>query len=169
MYVRNYFSVKYQQLYYQVCRYDIEEMSSYIRNCNSEIDRMWMSGLSYSAHSVNTDEVHSAISKLNRRQQDGDCGTSTDYLIHDTHKLNVHIALLFTTILKHGVVPNGFKVSTIIPIPKSKRKSINCYDKRPRGLDTLFGHLLIKRIPVMYKLSSTKDPCIFKSQVDTRS
>ncbi len=28
----------------------------------------------------------------------------------------------------------------------------------PRDLDVLLGHLLIKRIPVMYKLSSTKIP-----------
>ena len=85
------FSAKYQHLYYQVCQYDVEEMSSYIRNCNSEIDRKCMSGLCYSAHSVNTDEVRSAISKLNRRKQDGDCKISTDYLIHGTHKLNAHI------------------------------------------------------------------------------
>ncbi len=31
-------------------------------------------------------------------------------------------------------------------------------NKRPRGLDPLLGHLLIKRIPVMFQLSSTKIP-----------
>ncbi len=31
-------------------------------------------------------------------------------------------------------------------------------NKRPRGLDALLGHLLIKRIPVMFQLSSTKIP-----------
>ncbi len=30
--------------------------------------------------------------------------------------------------------------------------------KRPRGLGALLGHLLVKRIPVMYKLGSTKIP-----------
>ncbi len=29
-------------------------------------------------------------------------------------------------------------------------------NKRPRGLDALLGHLLVKGIPVMYELSSTK-------------
>ncbi len=29
-------------------------------------------------------------------------------------------------------------------------------NKRPRGLDDLLGHLLVKRMPEMYKLSSTK-------------
>ncbi len=45
-------------------------------------------------------------------------------------------------------------------------KEINVYikknspvkNKRPRGLDTLLGHMLVKRVPIMYKLSSTKIP-----------
>ena len=40
---------------------------------------------------------------------------------------------------------------------------------RPRGLDAVLGHLLAKRMPVMHKLSSTKDTWIFNSKVDTRS
>ena len=32
------------------------------------------------------------------------------------------------------------------------------FNKRPRGLDALLGHLIVKRIPVMNKLSSTKLP-----------
>ncbi len=35
---------------------------------------------------------------------------------------------------------------------------IQYYNKRPRGLAALLGHLIVKRIPVMYKLSSTKIP-----------
>ncbi len=31
-------------------------------------------------------------------------------------------------------------------------------NKRPRGLDALLGHLLVKRIPVMFQLSSAKIP-----------
>ena len=31
-------------------------------------------------------------------------------------------------------------------------------NKRPRGLDALLGHLLVKKIPEMYKLSTTKIP-----------
>ncbi len=40
-------------------------------------------------------------------------------------------------------------------------------NKRPRGLDALLGHLLVKRIPVMYKFSSTKFPAYLNSKVDT--
>ena len=41
---------------------------------------------------------------------------------------------------------------------KKKKKKKNNNNKRPRGLDTLLGHLLVKRIPAMYKLSRTKIP-----------
>ena len=46
---------------------------------------------------------------------------------------------------------------------KKKRKK----NKRPRGLDTPLGQLLVKRIPVMYKLSKKRS--LNKSKVDTRS
>ncbi len=39
---------------------------------------------------------------------------------------------------------------------------------RPRGLDALLGHLLVKRTPVMNKLGSTNDHWIFKSKLATR-
>ena len=41
--------------------------------------------------------------------------------------------------------------------------------KRPRVLDVLLGHFLVKRVPVTYQLSSIKDPWIFQSKVDTGS
>ncbi len=31
-------------------------------------------------------------------------------------------------------------------------------NKRPNGINALLGHLLIKRIPVMYKLGNTRIP-----------
>ncbi len=38
------------------------------------------------------------------------------------------------------------------------RKPFDFENKRPRGLDALLGHLLVKRIQVMFRLSSTKIP-----------
>ncbi len=43
------------------------------------------------------------------------------------------------------------------------------WNKRPRGLNDLLDHLLVKRMPVMHKLSSAKIPEEFNSKVDTRS
>ncbi len=50
------------------------------------------------------------------------------------------------------------------PAIRPKFSPISLYDhpflsyKRPRGLDALLGHLLVKRIPVTFQLSSTKIP-----------
>ncbi len=41
---------------------------------------------------------------------------------------------------------------------RSPTASQQRYNKRPRGLDALLGHLLVKRIPVTFQLSSTKIP-----------
>ncbi len=65
-----------------------------------------------------------------------------------THKLNVHIALVFITMLKHGVVPNGFKVFTIIPITRGKRKSMNCYESyKGIALSSILGKVLMQSHP----------------------
>ena len=54
-------------------------------------------------------------------------------------------------IIRHSTVhPSILHLSDKNRLPK--------LNKRPRGLDTLLGHLLVKRIPVMYKLSTTKIP-----------
>ncbi len=38
------------------------------------------------------------------------------------------------------------------------RNDTKTCNKRPRGLDALLGHLLVKRIPVLFQHSSTKIP-----------
>ncbi len=46
----------------------------------------------------------------------------------------------------------------------------NDTNKRPRGLDALLGHLLVKRIPVTFQLINTKIPeYLSQIKVDTRS
>ncbi len=40
-------------------------------------------------------------------------------------------------------------------------------NKRPRGLDDLLGHLLIKRKPVMFQLSSTKVPEYLSQKINS--
>ncbi len=45
-----------------------------------------------------------------------------------------------------------------VPYVNEHEKSCIKINKRPRGLDALLGHLLVKIIPVTYQLSSTKIP-----------
>ncbi len=55
-------------------------------------------------------------------------------------------------LLCHLPGTTNFMITTQV---KSKIGNAN---KRPRGLDTLLGHLLVKIIPVTYQLSNTKIP-----------
>lgn len=47
-----------------VLKKDVEEMLSYVSNCNRAIDKRCMSVLCYGPHSVRADDVPSAIGKL---------------------------------------------------------------------------------------------------------
>ncbi len=41
---------------------------------------------------------------------------------------HVHLSMLFNTMLIHGVSPRNMLMSTLVPIPKNKNKSLNDSD-----------------------------------------
>jgi len=45
-----------------------------------------------------------------------------DYFLHACNELHVHISLLFSSLLVHGVAPDrcNLILSTVVPIPKGK-------------------------------------------------
>ena len=55
----------------------------------------------------------------------GPSGYSSDHIINGTRLLRTHITLLFNSMIVHGFAPDDFKMSTMVPIPKNKRKSLN--------------------------------------------
>ena len=73
---------------------------------------------------VNTRQVIKAIKKLKRHKHDGNTGLYTDHFKSAPYLLYELIADLFTSMLKHGHSPKQFSISTIISIPKNKRKSL---------------------------------------------
>ena len=73
---------------------------------------------------VNTQQVIKAIKKLKRHKHDGNTGLYTDHFKSAPYLLYELIADLFTSMLKHGHSPKQFSISTIISIPKNKRKSL---------------------------------------------
>ena len=77
---------------------------------------------------VNVNNVQEALAKIKLGKSDGDIGLTTDYLKHGSHKLCIYLAMLFSTMLSHGYAPKAMRLSTIIPIPKNRRKSLNDSD-----------------------------------------
>ncbi len=49
----------------------------------------------------------------------------SDHFLHDTNLIFSHIVKLFNIMITHGNSPDDFRLSTLIPIPKNKRNSIN--------------------------------------------
>ncbi len=59
------------------------------------------------AHSIIAAEVGSAIEKLKPGKKDGSTGVMSDDIINACEHLNVHISILFTMMLRHGLSPDG--------------------------------------------------------------
>ena len=45
-----------------------------------------------------------------------------------THRLFVMITLLYSSMILHGTIPTAINISTIVTVPKNKKKSLNSSD-----------------------------------------
>ena len=77
---------------------------------------------------MNVNHVQKALVKIKLGKSDGNIGLTTDYLKHGSHKLCIYLSMLFSTMLSHGHTPKAMRLSTIMPIPKNRRKSLNDSD-----------------------------------------
>jgi exonuclease III len=119
-------ATQYKDLYNSVS-YDVNEMSNIIhkldvlRECTDGDNRCRETFIS-------VNEITKAVSYLKHGKTDGDFQHTSDHVLYGPKHLHMHLSLLFTGMLRHGFAPDGFLNSTIIPIPKNKRKSLNCSD-----------------------------------------
>jgi hypothetical protein len=94
-------------------------------------------------HSVSLEDIKKAVVHLKHGKHDGSTGHYTDHLIHGTERLHTYLALLFSSMLHHSYAPESFMLSTVVPIPKNKRKSL-CDSGNYRGiaLSSVLGKVL---------------------------
>ena len=71
------------------------------------------------------EHIQEAKGLLNRGKRDGDGVFSTDHIIHGGASLYNALSILFSPMLHYGYTPSQMLASVVIPIPKSKRKSLN--------------------------------------------
>ena len=80
-------------------------------------------------HCINLAEVATAVHTLKKGKSDGVTGCSSDHIRNATVLFNTHLSLLLSSMLKHGYVPETImSLSTIVPVPKNKRKSLSASD-----------------------------------------
>ena len=95
------------------------------------------------AHTILVSDVLDAVKHLKRGKHDGNIGYFSDHIINGSPRLYVQLSLLFSSMLSHGYVPKDFLLSTLIPIPKNRRKSLNNSDNyRAIALGSILGKLL---------------------------
>ena len=93
-------------------------------------------------HNIHVSNIIDSISRLKRGKNDGNRGHFSDHIINGTPKLYIYLSILFHTMLSHGCVPGDFLISTLVPIPKNKRKSLNNSENyRAIALSSILGKL----------------------------
>ena len=118
------FSAKYEDLYNSV-PYDEGEMIALTTKLVNKMNNLCDKGECYSNHVVSTEDVKCAVSKLKASKADAAEGLMSDHFINACEELYVHISLLLTSMLKHSVAPLNMLKSTLVPIPKNAKKSMN--------------------------------------------
>ena len=118
------FSSKYESLYNSVS-YQKHEMAEILSELNEGIDRQCSAGRCTYSHSITLEDVSKAVLHMNPGKSDGSTGMTTDHVIQGSKKLQLYIAMLLDGMFHHGYAPDGFLLSTIISIPKNRRKSMN--------------------------------------------
>ena len=116
------FANNYERLYNSVS-YDCSEMSELQSDIDSRVHDLCCNSSCNCNHFVSIADLQGALQLLKSGKSDGTL--STDHIIHASSDLLVHLSLLFTCMIRHGYSPSPFLKSTIIPIPKNVRKSLN--------------------------------------------
>lgn len=118
------FAEKYKSLYNSVS-YDVNEMRCIQESIENDISNKCINGSCYNDHVINTNDVLKAVKTLNKNKMDGNCNQTSDHIINGPNRLFVLMSLLFQSMLNHGFVPSELLTSTVIPIPKGHKKSMN--------------------------------------------
>ena len=118
------FMSKYCNLYNSVS-YDMSDMDKLRLEVNLKCEMTCCKGTCYDSHVVMPGDVKEAVGKLKTNKADADVNISSNTFINGCDDLYVHIANLFNLMLSHAVTPESMLRSVLIPIPKSKKKSLN--------------------------------------------
>jgi hypothetical protein len=115
-----YNSVSYNVADMDVLKNDIDDLIN--AQCTESIN------CTHGTHSIIANEVLSAIKKLKHGKTDGGSEVVSDHIINSCHSLSVHVSILFTAMLRHGLTPDGMLSGTMIPIPKGQWANLSSSD-----------------------------------------
>ncbi len=120
------FTNKYEHIYNSV-GYSCSAVETLLYDINVDITNRCLGAINEDnhLHYINKDSITSAVCDMKAGKSDGYDGLSSDYIINGTDLLNLYITCLFNCIIRHGHCPRSFCVSTLVPIPKNRLKSLS--------------------------------------------
>ena len=74
-------------------------------------------------HLKYVEQIMDSVAKLKLGKSDCSQQIFSDNIINGTYRLYVYISLICSCILAHGSPPAGLLLSTIVPIPRDKRRN----------------------------------------------
>jgi len=135
-----------------------------------EIEDLILKNPMYQECSFHLCDVKNAVSNLKSHKNDGGTGLNSDHIINAGNDCFTHIALLFSSFVTHGTVPDSFLRSSIVPIPKGKHGTASDSSNfRGITLSSIYGKLFDNIVLFRYgdRLSSSELQFGFKPKSST--
>ena len=135
------FETKYNVLYNSVS-FDPLEMRGLVNDISHDIATHG-EGCVQCEHSISRADVMKAVKLLKPNKSDGAGKCFTNHFLQGSTFLFDCLARLLNSLVMHGVAPDELLISTLVPIPKDKRKSLsNSSNYRAIALSSVAGKLL---------------------------
>ena len=101
----------------------------------------YLSSSVYEDISFTEDEVYDAIGQLRSKMSDT-TGIFTEHLKLSRSVIALPLSLFFTTIVRHGHMPQLIRDSTLVPIPKNNKVASVSANYRPIALSSMLSKVL---------------------------
>ena len=98
---------------------------------------------------ITPEQVLEALSQLKPDKTDP-TGVSSKHLLYGSSVLAVPLSALFTSILRHGFMPDCLRDSILIPVPKSNKDSTKSLNHRPISLSSTLSKVLERLLLSVY-------------------
>ena len=150
------FSSKYRALYNSV-PIDPDKMRALVDQI--ELDARHHNNDTCTSHQITFGELHTCIREMKLGKHDGHLGLYTDHLRWAPHRFLCNLLLVLNAMLAHGIIPEEMCLSTVSPIPKNAKKSLQDSENyRAIALSSVIAKaldkVLLHKVPA---LSSTSD------------
>jgi hypothetical protein len=113
---------------------------------------------SCTSHQIAFGELLKCIKELKLGKHDGHLGLYTDHLRWASHRFLCNLLLVLNAMLAHGIIPDEMCLSTVSPIPKNAKKSLQDSENyRAIALSSVIAKALDKIL--LYKIPALSSTC----------